>query len=172
MWVYLILSQMDSLPCLFLIMEAVRHPPMLCSFQGSVCAVQDLFCLLLQTAYNFYMVAVDCMYHCQSVIYYFFKTFEPLRFHRVNWRSHRSEWLIPAYLFSMPFMTSQGVSSFFKFTDHLYKQMRPLVLFIMFAPCLRFLVLRSRQADGRTCVFFVKLHPLKPHTICFCLAGV
>ena len=31
--------------------------------------------------------------------------------------------------------------------------MRPLVLFIMFAPCLRFLTQRSRKADARTCVF-------------------
>ena len=32
--------------------------------------------------------------------------FEPLRFHRVNLRSHRSEWFIPAYLFCIPFMIS------------------------------------------------------------------
>ena len=37
---------------------------------------------------------------------YFSKTFEPLRFHRVNWRSHRSDRFIPAYLFCIPFMIS------------------------------------------------------------------
>ena len=67
--------------------------------------------LILFTVTNciyFFMVAVASSNSSpmQSVIYYFFKTFEPLRFHRVNWRSHRSEWLIPAYLFSMPFMAS------------------------------------------------------------------
>ena len=40
------------------------------------------------------MLAVDCVLRCQSVI----KTFEPLRFHRVSWRSHRSDRFIPAYI--------------------------------------------------------------------------
>ena len=31
---------------------------------------------------------------------------EPLRFHRVNWRSHRSDRFVPAYLFCIPFMIS------------------------------------------------------------------
>lgn len=43
-----------ALPCLLLIMEPVRLPPMLCSCQSAI------------TAYNFYMVAIDCVLRCQS----------------------------------------------------------------------------------------------------------
>ena len=71
---------------------------------GHACSVSYAVLNVQITAYNFYMVAIDCMLRCQSVMNYFSKTFEPLRFHRVSWRSHRSDRFIPAYLFSLPFM--------------------------------------------------------------------
>lgn len=50
---------------------------------------------------NCFKVATSCVLIANRFIIYFSKIFEPLRFHRVNWRSHRSEWLIPAYFFCL-----------------------------------------------------------------------
>ena len=59
----------------------------------------------------FYYSCLHCITNKKEMLFYlvafyYFYICEPLRFHRVNWRSHRSDRFVPAYLFCISFMIS------------------------------------------------------------------